>query len=170
MRNILLLLMIFFYISCYIYIGSSKGANSISSLICDEDKKYIIMALMSFMGLFTLMYEILRKDYITLILIYLILFGIFGLLNFNEEHIEHYIYAGLVFISILLFMYRILYIYGPYIVLIISLVIQLILLYILSKFNDNILYVELGYILNFAFFYLYTHFLDLNNFSNSPNV
>jgi hypothetical protein len=115
---------------------------------------------MLLMGIGALLYENERNDNISMILISLLLIGIYGLITINETNDIHYIFTGLVFISILCFMIRHLTILGFPSLLILSLSLELVaLIYIVFNIKENIFFAEVFYILNFAFFYLYLHFL-----------
>ena len=57
------------------------------------------------MGFFTILYEIVRNDYISIILIILLLIGIIGVLNTKEETGIHILFSIIAFGSIILFMY-----------------------------------------------------------------
>lgn len=112
----------------------------------------------------TLLYEIERNDTYSTILISIVLIGIYGLLFMNESYTIHYFFAFLVFLSILLFMIRHCYVTGCDIVLSSSLLVAIItLLSIVVQMNQNIFYGEIIYILNFAFFYLYLHFIPVSS-------
>jgi hypothetical protein len=115
---------------------------------------------MFLMGIGTLLYELERNDKYSQIIIYVLLIGIYGLIYVNEMHIIHYYFASLVFIAILLFMIRHCYLTNCNVVLITSLFLEIItLFYILIDIN-NIFFGEIIYILNFAFYYLYLHFIQ----------
>jgi len=159
-KNILLGLMIISYIIqiSYIYLNYSKNhsvSNVINSKICNS----IIFYSMIIMGYFTLLYELERKDFMSMLFIVSLLIGIFGVITIYEDKIRHYFFAGLVLISMLGFMF-----YNSRIIncklLNLLLYIEIILfLTILINIKKNIFYSEIFFILNFAIYYLYLHFL-----------
>jgi hypothetical protein len=112
------------------------------------------------MGIGTILYELERKDIYSQIFMYLLLIGIYVLIYVNENNIIHYVFAFLSFIVILFFMLRHCYLKDCNIILFSSLLLELlILLYIVKNINKNIFYSEILYLLNFAFYYLYLHFI-----------
>jgi len=112
------------------------------------------------MGGGTLLYEIERYDSVSLFLIPLLLIGIYGLICINENNIIHYIFAFSVFITILLFMMRHCYNTNCNLLLTCSLLLEVLaLFFIVANIEINIFFGEIFYIVNFAFFYLYLHFV-----------
>lgn len=160
-KNTLLAFMILCYLLPIIFVYSNYNSNnSVSNIICDNNCKYYILFFMFLMGIGTLLYELERNDKYSQIIIYVLLIGIYGLIYVNEMHIIHYYFASLVFIAILLFMIRHCYLTNCNVVLITSLFLEIItLFYILININ-NIFFGEIIYILNFAFYYLYLHFIQ----------
>ena len=162
-KHLLLLFMIICYllpifIVCYNY----NSNNSVSNIICNNNCKNYILFFMFLMGIATIMYELERKDIYSQILIYTLLIGIYGLIFINETFKIHYFFAFLVFIAILFFMIRHCYLKKCNSILLLSLYFEIFTLLViiidLNK-NTNIFYSEIFYILNFAFFYLYLHFM-----------
>ena len=91
----------------------------------------------------------------------ILLIGIYGLIYKNETHKIHYVFAFLVFMSILFFMTRQCYLKDCDVILSSSLFLEILtLFYIIININKNIFYGETIYILNFAFYYLYLHFIQ----------
>ena len=164
-KNGLLLFMLICYAIPIYYVYSNYRSNhSVSSIICSDECKYHILFFMLLMGIGTLLYEMKRKDTYSTLFIGILLIGIYGLLFMNESHTIHYFFAFLVFLSILLFMIRHCYVTGCNIVLSSSLVVAIItLLCIVAQMNQNIFYGEIMYLINFAFFYLYLHFIPVSN-------
>ena len=160
-KNTLLAFMILCYLLPIIFVYYNYNSNnSVSNIICDNNYKYYILFFMFLMGIGTLLYELERNDKYSQIIIYVLLIGIYGLIYVNEMHIIHYYFASLVFIAILLFMIRHCYLTNCNVVLITSLFLEIItLFYILIDIN-NIFFGEIIYILNFAFYYLYLHFIQ----------
>lgn len=160
-KNILLLFMIICYLLPIMFVFYNYTSNkSVSNIICDNKCKYYILFFMFLMGLATLLYELERNDKYSQIIIFILLIGIYGLIYVNETNIIHYYFAFVVFIAILYFMIRHCYLTNCNIILILSLCLQIITLFLIIKnINDNIFYLEIIYILNFAFYYLYLHFI-----------
>jgi len=161
-KNVLLTFMILCYLLpimfvCYYYTSN----NSVSNVICDNKCKHYILVFMFLMGIGTILYELERNDKYSQIIICLLLIGIYGLIYFNETYTIHYYFAFLVFIAILFFMIRHCYLTNFNLILMSSLYLEFFtLFYILTNINDNIFYGEIIYILNFAFYYLYLHFIQ----------
>lgn len=163
-KNVLLIFMIFCYLLpiSYVYYNYNSN-NSVSNIICNEDCKYFILVSMILMGGVTILYEFERNDIFSICLICILLIGIYGLICINETNIMHYGFAFLVFGSILVFMGWHCYLTNFDIILMLSFFLELLLLFIIIiTIDENIFYGEVIYILNFAFYYLYLHFL--NNF------
>ena len=160
-RDLLLFLMSIFYIIPVVYVYIYYDNNvSISSIISEDNSKYIILFFMILMGIATIIYEYKRDDTYSLVIISILLVSIYILLYFPEGHILHYIFASIAFISILLFMIRHIKkkYYQECYVLHILLLIQIILLILLMiNKDDNIFLYEAIYLLNFAIFYFYIH-------------
>ena len=160
-RDLLLFLMSIFYIIPVVYVYIYYDNNvSISSIISEDNSKYIILFFMILMGIATIIYEYKRDDTYSLVIISILLVSIYILLYFPEGHILHYIFASIAFISILLFMIRHSKkeCYQECYVLHILLLIQIILLILLMiNKDDNIFLYEAIYLLNFAIFYFYIH-------------
>jgi hypothetical protein len=161
-KNTLLSFMILCYLLPIMFVYCNYTSNnSVSNIICDNNCKYYILFFMFLMGIGTLLYELERNDKYSQIIICVLLIGIYGLIYVNEMHIIHYYFASLVFIAILLFMIRHCYLTNCNVVLMTSLFLEIIsLFYILFNINNNIFYSEIIYILNFAFYYLYLHFIQ----------
>jgi hypothetical protein len=159
--DILLLLMITSYMIPIVYVYCKYNGNkSISNIICQEDCIFISMIIM---GIFTIFYETQRNDITSLILIILLLLGIYGVILINENRNTHYLFASIVFISIIGFMInhynKIDSKFLCYI-----LYIQIILMIITCiNLKKNILYCEILLLLNFAIYYIYLHQYNRNN-------
>jgi hypothetical protein len=159
--DFLLFLMLSFYLFPIIYVYMYYDDNpSISNIISNDDSKYIILFFMILMGITTILYEYKRNDIYSIIIISILLISIYILIYFTEEHILHYIFASIAFISILLFMIRHCnrecnqncYILNM------LLFIQVLLLLILITNKDNTIFLyETIYLFNFAIFYFYIH-------------
>jgi len=162
MHNILLLCMIvtFLFMVIYIYCNYCKNP-SISNIITSDDCKYIILVGMIIMNIFTILYELERKDDISLIIIIFLLIGIYGVIFIKEENNIHFVFAAIVFLAIISFMVK------HFIcskkkendILFILLFLQSLLFIItLSNLDNNIFFLEVFYIITFAVFYIVLHF------------
>lgn len=167
-KDCLLLFMLACYLTPIIIVYYNYNSNSsVSNIICNENNKNIILFFMLLMGGGTILYEFERNDNISIILICFLLIGIYGLVciydnRANARNYIHYIFAFLVFITILCFMIRHSYnIYSN--LLSFSLLLEIIaLLFIIVTLTENdtrFFWGEIFYILNFAFFFIYLHFL-----------
>ena len=122
------------------------------------------------MNVFTILYEVERKDNISLLIIIFLLIGIYGVIFIKEENNIHYVFAGIVFLAIISFMIK------HFLcnkkkendILFILLLLQSMLFIItLSNLNNNIFFLEVFYIITFAIFYIVLHFT--NNKSKTKN-
>ena len=161
-KNVLLSFMILCYLSPILFVYYNYNSNtSVSNIICDNNCKNYILFFMLLMGIGTLLYEFERNDVYSQLFICILLFGIYGLICINETYTIHYFFAFLVFISILSFMIRHCYLTDCDNILLSSLCLEfLMLFFIIIHINENIFYGEIIYILNFAFYYLYLHFIQ----------
>ena len=159
-KNKLLLFMIACYIIPILYVALNYDPSenpSVSNVICDEQCKNLIMVCMLMMGIGTLLYERERKCVKSMILISILLIGLYGLIWIDERNKMHYVFASIVFIAIFLFMVRhcicnVVYFW--------SMLVELLLLVsVVVNMDDDIFGAEVVYILNFAFYYLYLHFI-----------
>jgi len=161
-KNVLLSFMILCYLLPILFVYYNYNSNtSVSNIICDNNCKNYILFFMLLMGIGTLLYEFERNDVYSQLFICILLFGIYGLICINETYTIHYFFAFLVFISILSFMIRHCYLTDCDNILLSSLCLEfLMLFFIMIHINENIFYGEIIYILNFAFYYLYLHFIQ----------
>lgn len=80
---------------------------SISSIICSDSIRILILISMTAMAVCTLIYERNRADPISLATIIILFIGIVGVILVKESSIFiHYTFAALVFLSIILFLYH----------------------------------------------------------------
>ena len=160
-KNILLLFIVLLYsVPIILVYYNYQYNNSVSNIICNNNCKNYILIFMFLMGLATLLYEFERNDKYRTLIICILLIGIYGLIFINETYNIHYYFAFIVFISILFFMIRHCYLTDCNIILSSSLFLEIItLFYIIINIDENIFYGEIIYILNFAFYYLYLHFI-----------
>ena len=106
-KNVLLSFMILCYLSPILFVYYNYNSNtSVSNIICDNNCKNYILFFMLLMGIGTILYEFERNDVYSQLFIFILLFGIYGLICMNETYTIHYFFAFLVFISILSFMIR----------------------------------------------------------------
>ena len=84
-RDLLLFLMSLFYIIpvAYVYIYYDNN-SSISSIISEDNSKYIILFFMILMGTATILYEYKREVVYSLAIISILLFSLYILLYFPE--------------------------------------------------------------------------------------
>jgi hypothetical membrane protein len=159
-KNTLLLIALIIYLIPIIYISVYyDNNNSISSIIANEKTKYIILFFMLLMGIAIILYERKRDNIYSLITISILLLSIYGLIYFSEGHLFHYIFSYIAFVSILIFMGIISHNKNRHI-LVLLLFIQIILfVLLLREYNNSIFVYETFYLLNFAIFYLYVHFI-----------
>jgi uncharacterized membrane protein YozB (DUF420 family) len=111
------------------------------------------------MGVGTVLYELDRNDVVSLVLILLLLFGIYGVICIHEENSMHYLFASIVFISILSFMFRNCQKDKRFILSAQTVAQFFLLVYLVANIRGNIFYGEVVYIMNFAVYYLYLHFV-----------
>ena len=158
-KNILLICIILSYsIPLYNIYQKSFNKISVSNIICDENCQKNILIFMIIMCFFSILYEIKRSDYRSLLIIILLFIGMFGTVYINEKNNYHYLFATIVFLSIFTFM-----IYHYYKtksnILFYLLYIQIILLIstIIYFYKKAFFYIEVLYLLNFGIYYLYLH-------------
>ena len=140
----------------YVYFHLEGGGTpSVSHVISKKECQQAIMVGMISMGIFTICYEINRKDTYSLIWIICVLVGIYGVIFINENNNIHY-FAFLVFFGILGFMRHHCRRNKDCNVLYTLLILQLLLLPFLMNCNYFITS-EILLIVNFEVFYLYLH-------------
>lgn len=81
-----------------------NGGGGLYELLNHITSRTVIAMSMGVMGIFTILYEIHRDEIWSLFTIILLLIGIFGVISIPEIDNTHYIFAGIAFLSILLFM------------------------------------------------------------------
>jgi len=162
-KDTILFSMIFCYVIPIIIVGTTyfyDSNTSVSNIICNDRCKNVILVCMILMGGGTILYEIERNDPVSIVLIFILLAGIYGLISIKETDTMHYVFAFTAFASILGFMIQHVCKNTECIILLASFLIQIALLcsIILNIYGGDIFFAEIVYILNFAFFYLYLHF------------
>ena len=167
-KDCLLLFMISCYLVPIILVYYNYNSNtSVSNIICNENNKNIILFFMLLMGIGTILYEFERDDNISIILICSLLIGIYGLVciydnRANARNTSHYVFAFLVFTTILCFMIRHCHNNCSNLLsasLFLEIAALLFIIINLKKNDTRFFWGEIFYILNFAFFYLYLHFI-----------
>ena len=138
------------------------GRGNIGELIT---ARVVIAVCMVFMGLFTILYEIQRREIWSIILISILLVGIFGVIFVPETNQIHYIFAGAAFLSIFGFM-----VFHTFystlssqkcsnLRLLVYLQLLFMVVTIIGVIQDSPIFIfESLFILNFAFYYLYLHY------------
>jgi hypothetical protein len=132
--------------------------SSISAIIGSDACQQVILISMIVMGFLTLLYERERKDTISFYFILFLLIGIYGVILINESNL-HYVFASLVFFSILGFMIhhtkkhqwnglRLLLLISTYFA-----------MTTIAFFHKNIFLSEACFIGTFAVFYLFLHWI-----------
>ena len=159
-ENKLLSLAIFFYISIFIYLKYKTNKNESVCSILKKTDKQVIIVLYLFFSYFILEYEKERKDiksyYILLVLVISILF----LILFLENDLYHSFCSKIVFISILMLMTWHFFKKRNNNLGLILLIEYILVLIIRIKLQGNILIYEILFLLLFAVYYFYLHYLD----------
>lgn len=163
MKNYILLFICIFYLIPISYVYDRYNSNhSISSIICNKNIKYIILFFMGWMGILSILYEAYRNDFVSMIIITILVISVWCLIIFDEKYTIHKLFTFVVFIRFILFNLRHYYLQNNNIVLLLSLIVSIVLfMYILCNFNKHIFYHQVIYILNITFVYLYLHFTTI---------
>jgi hypothetical protein len=140
---------------CYTY----SNQTTLSEVLCDENCNRVIITSMVIMGIFTILYEYVRNNFLSLLLMSLTLISIYGLLWYNYLTNIHNIFAFLCFASILLFMIHHTGKKGSIILYLIAGLQYLLLLYFTVFVKDAIFIGECLFIILFFCFYIYLHTL-----------
>jgi hypothetical protein len=125
------------------------------------------------MNIFTILYEIERKDDISLLIIIFLLIGIYGVIFIKEENNIHYVFAAIVFLAIISFMVKHFLCNkkkGNDILFILLLLQSMLFIITLSNLNNNIFFLEVFYIITFAVFYIVLHFTNNRTKSNKNKI
>lgn len=155
-----MLLCYFFPIYC-VYSRYKQDVKSVSFLIGQEQK--IILFSMFVMEIFTLFYECSDKtSFVSLVCIYFLYLGLYGLICIPESYSFHYIFAGIAFLAILIYMsYVSFYLQKSFFLRILLSIQYFMVICIFLFFYDSWFFLfEVGYIVTFACFYLVYHFLS----------
>lgn len=140
----------------YIYYNY-KNQDTLSEVLCDETCNRVIITSMLIMGIFTILYECVRNNLLSLVLIFITLISIYGLLWYDCEQALHYVFAYLCFASIFLFMLHHTGKKGSIILYLITGLQYLLLLYYTVFVKDELFIGECIFILLYFVFYLYLH-------------
>jgi len=161
---LLLIILIIYFYPIYVIKCQFNNNDCISNIIKNKNIKNKIFISMLMMGIFVLLYEYLRYDKYSFILVLLLLINIYGLILFDEANFLHNIFAVITFIIILLFMFyhfinkkRILCLYSLFILQLLLFLFCCIIFY-KKKFN-YVIYFQVSLLLNFAVYYVLLHFL-----------
>jgi hypothetical protein len=159
LQHALLLSMLLVY--CYaiynVHYHFKISDGSISSILKDETCNECVFNTMTIMCLIAFLYENIRNDIVSIILISYLIIGIYGVLIFDFTTFMHYNFSFIVFISILLFMFY--HSFKTNSSFLFLLFLLEIILSVLTIFNSEILYYEIYLLANFAIFYIFLHFL-----------
>ena len=162
MTNILLFCMCICYCIPILHVYSNYNSNdSISSIICNENIKYIILYSILAMSIFTIQYELLRNNIYSVVCIISLFIGIFGLILYNPTTYLHYVFAFIAFISILGFMIIHCCVIDNNILYIIASIEIWLSIWIIITIWDDIFYNEVLFLFLFALFYLHLHIIQL---------
>ena len=164
-KNYLLLISVIIFCLWFYQIIYYYNENiSISNIYCNNTdcrKKSLLYTF--FMGLISVLYEILLDNRISTFLLMIMYIVLFGLIYTDTIYKIHYVYTFMAFISMILIM-----IYHNYLnnnwLLKLLLFIEIILLekIILDIRGGKIFYNEIFYTLNYLIFYIYLHFIRKN--------
>jgi hypothetical protein len=161
-KNLLLLAMMLIYMYVIYKVSSYykyEIDGSISSIIKNEECSQVVFVNMILMGIVTLFYEVLRYDICSFISICFLLIGIYGVIIYDHSNTIHFVYCFIIFTSILVFMYNHCYKKSNKLILYLSLYLQQILCAAVFL-QTNIMNCEIYLLANFAFFYIYLHFVN----------
>lgn len=158
-NHVLLLGMLISYTIPIVYVITQfQTDTTLSDIICDETCKNTILFYMSIMGIFTILYEIQRKDIESIVYISIVLITIYGLLNYGPETITHFLFAIGCLFAIFIFMVHHSYQTNSPILFGFTFMNYLIILAMIIFVKDDIIICECGYLFFFAAFYIYLHF------------
>jgi len=153
------MIIIYIYVIHNVYNYYTINDCSISSILKNEECSQVVFVNMILMGITTIFYELLRCDIFSFFSIFFMLIGIYGVIIYDHTNIIHFVYCFIVFICILVFMYNHCYKKRNNIILYLSLYIQQILCALIFL-QTNIMNCEIYLLANFAFFYIYLHFVS----------
>ena len=149
------------FIVCYLY----NNSCSISSIICNEKNKYVILFLMILFGFFVILYEIKNNDYFSQSIIIILLFSIYGTIITDDKSNLHKIFASISFITIFIFMlfntykYNNIFLYILVTIQLLLFILQIIVIPLLYSNNYLFFHIECLYLLIFDIFYYYLYYI-----------
>ncbi len=153
-------------IGCVGYYYDPEKNDSISSILNMPECQMTILAGMVAMGCFTLWYEWERGSIPSFITILFVLIGIYGVILIKENTIIHYLFGGLIFFGMIVFM-GIHYHTFPNKTIVggIITVHSICSLVLIAQciMNCDIFLCEVALVLNFAVYYLYLHYLTVSS-------
>ena len=158
-KDLLLICMLLSYSIPILYVYFNYvNNNSVSNVISDKNCNNKILVFMIIMGIFTILYELQRKDNKSLLIVSVLLLGIYGIINVDETYSCHYVFATIIFLSIIYFMIHH-YNVTKCNMLCFLLCIQILslLMTLISIEEESFFSCEVFYIFNFAIYYLYLH-------------
>ena len=162
LKNILLslILITYFYGIYNITLYCNKDEPSISEVLNKQEVQLNIILITIVFSLFNIFYESLRKNKISFITNLVIILGIFGLLFVhNKIQPYHDIFAFITFIFMFMFMSVTVKNWTCYYIVCIQVFISIMLF--LTRKHDEFFGYELLFLIIFAVYYLYLHYLDL---------
>jgi hypothetical protein len=160
-KHILLGIMLILYSIPIIYVYNMfQTKDTLSDIICNDECKNYILFCMSIMSFFTIIYEFLRNDIYSILYIFILLIAIYGLLQNGVECIAHFIFAIFCFFTIFCFMVHHSYLTNSTLLSMFTFLNYCIMLSMIIFVKDDIIICECLYILCFACFYIYLHFLS----------
>jgi hypothetical protein len=158
--NMILMLMIISYVITILYVVKTYNSNkTVSGILLNPTIKKTLWGGMITMGFFTMLYEWERGSPASMGLIGVVLLGIYGLLYYDEGTDEHIVFTSITAIGIVGFMaFHAFLIDSPFLQFLVCLEIILII-EVVANIHNDIFKAEVGYIANFAGYYLYLHTL-----------
>ena len=162
LKNILLslILITYFYGIYNITLYCNKDEPSISEVLNKQEVQLNIILITIVFSLFNIFYESLRKNKISFITNLVIILGIFGLLFVhNKIQPYHDIFAFITFIFMFMFMSVTVKNWTCYYIVCIQVFISVMLF--LTRKHEEFFGYELLFLIIFAIYYLYLHYLDL---------
>jgi membrane-bound ClpP family serine protease len=156
-------------IGCVGYHYQSEKNNSVSSVLNMPECQMPILLGMISMGTFTLWYEWERGSLLSFLTILSVLIGIYGVILIEENTVVHYVFGGLIFFGMILFMVihcsKSPTIFGS--IFVIHIILSIILI-IQCFCNTDIFVSEVALVMSFAIYYLYLHYVEMTE--SKPSV
>ena len=162
LKNVLLslILITYFYGIYNISLNCNKNEPSISEVLNKSEVQLNIILITIVFSLFNIFYESLRQNKVAFITNLIVILGIFGLLFINNKiQPYHDIFAFISFIFMFIFMTVTVKNWFSYYIVCIQLFICIMLF--LTRKHEEFFGYELLFLIIFAIYYLYLHYLDL---------